>query len=103
MVVRVEPLGVELQLDEGETLLEAASRHGYYWPTICGGEVECGACYCEITGGDARLEPPQQRELLILERSGRLEPGRVMRLACCVVGTGEGGLLVRNTGVRKDS
>ena len=31
--VRVEPLGVEFDLGDGETLMAAARRAGYYWPT----------------------------------------------------------------------
>jgi ferredoxin, 2Fe-2S len=100
MVVRVEPLGIDLAVGEGETLLEAAARQGYYWPTICGGEVECGACFCEVTGGGDLLDPAERREATLLCVKNRLQEGRNMRLACCIVGKKVGGVRVNREGVR---
>ena len=42
-VVRVEPAGVDIPVDDGETLMAAAVRAGYRWPTVCGGQAQCGA------------------------------------------------------------
>jgi|HubBroStandDraft_6_1064221.scaffolds.fasta_scaffold92359_2 2Fe-2S ferredoxin len=35
MVVRVEPLGVDIDVRPGESIMAAAQRSGYYWPTHC--------------------------------------------------------------------
>jgi 2Fe-2S ferredoxin len=85
MVVRVEPSGVVIDVDEGEALMAAAVRAGYRWPSICGGLAECGACVVEIIASapdhrDADTLVEQQRLCTVPER--RLRPGAALRLAC---------------------
>ena len=41
-VVVVLPLGLELELAQGETVMAAATQAGYAWPTDCGGNADCG-------------------------------------------------------------
>ena len=55
--VRVEPLGIILHCSPNETLIRCAWRSGYYWPTICGGIGDCGACRCELAEGDHHADP----------------------------------------------
>ena len=53
--VRVEPLGVEFELQPGETLMAAAQRSGYYWPTICKGNAQCNRCAVSVVDGTGLL------------------------------------------------
>ncbi|HKT15087.1 MAG TPA: 2Fe-2S iron-sulfur cluster-binding protein, partial [Allosphingosinicella sp.] len=46
--IRVEPLGAVLYVRDGETLMQAAARQGYHWPSICQGEARCGLCSIEV-------------------------------------------------------
>lgn len=96
--IRIEPAGILLSCRPGETLIQCAWRHGYYWPTICGGAAECGACRCKVTEGLAAAEPPGDAEQLLFERMPHLRSGPEDRLACRLTATGP--LTVRKPGVR---
>jgi 2Fe-2S ferredoxin len=83
-IVRVEPKGIELAVLEGETIMEAANRLGYQWPTVCGGQASCTTCSCEVEMGADALEPMSRLERTELERVfPTLERrGLPVRLAC---------------------
>ena len=95
-VVRVEPIGIDLEVMPGETVMQAAERRGYYWPTVCGGVTECGACRCEVQSGAELAGSAEGREIQVLRGIG-LSAGR-FRLACCLVPVGP--LVVLKVGVR---
>ena len=63
--VRVEPSGITLDVRDGETVMAAARRAGYRWPTICGGLADCGACALEVveSTGALRASSPCCREI----------------------------------------
>jgi 2Fe-2S ferredoxin len=42
--VLVRPAGIELWVSHGESLMAAANRQGWYWPTSCGGSAVCNRC-----------------------------------------------------------
>ncbi len=52
--VRLEPIGVEFEVDEGETVLDAAFRQGISLPHGCK-EGQCSACKCNLVEGDVEL------------------------------------------------
>ena len=84
-IIRVDPLGVELDVRPGETLIEAAWRSGYYWPTVCYGQAECAACHVTVLEGEQHLVAPSEEELtairtLLTGPLGRSPERR--RLAC---------------------
>lgn len=60
--IRVEPLGVTFELRAGESLMAAAERAGYYWPTICKGNAQCNRCRVRVVDGSGLL-PPTSVEL----------------------------------------
>ena len=60
--VRVEPIGVTFELRPGETLMAAAQRRGYWWPTICKGNAQCNRCAVRVVDG-AGLLPAGEVEL----------------------------------------
>ena len=98
-IVRVEPLGAALEVFDGESIMAAAHRLGYYWPTICGGEGSCHTCYLRVLSGGENLtaEEPYEREgLEELRRAAR--SGDELRLACQARAVGDA--VVHKRGVR---
>ena len=57
MVVRVEPSGALIGVRQGETLMAAAERQGYRWPTICHGQAVCTACCIVLDNNLEAFEP----------------------------------------------
>ena len=49
-VVTIQPSGVEFNVETGETILEAAERHGIEFPFRCRQGV-CTACVCQQLEG----------------------------------------------------
>jgi 2Fe-2S ferredoxin len=98
--VRLEPLGFDLVVAEGETVMAAASRAGLGWPSICGGDGECRVCRLEIVKRNAPDPPYTQAEQRAAEE-GHLAGlgGAPVRLACQLVPTAA--MTVRKAGVRR--
>ncbi|MCK9900519.1 (2Fe-2S)-binding protein [Frankia sp. Cpl3] len=102
VVVRVEPVGADLQVAPGETIIEAAWRHGYHWPTTCHGQATCTICRVEVLSGTEHLTPVGADEQDVLANrlpgAARLDLTRV-RLACRAGATGR--VTVLKKGVRR--
>jgi len=83
-LVRVEPVGVSIEVRPGETLMAAAERHGYRWPTICHGQAICTACAFVPEESTDAFEPPGPVELKGLQAfAGRTYyHDKHIRLAC---------------------
>ncbi|CAI7976581.1 Ferredoxin [Frankia sp. Hr75.2] len=101
-VVRIDPVGADLELEPGETIIEAAWRLGYHWPTVCHGQATCTVCHLEVLGGIEHLTPPDDDEQDALEHrlpgAHRRDLTR-LRLACRAQATGD--VTVRKNGVRR--
>jgi ferredoxin, 2Fe-2S len=97
--ITVEPLGVVLRAAPGETVMAAAQRCGYRWPTICGGDGSCTICWVDVIAGADALGPLTEHEQRWLRASPvrRLARGDP-RLACQAVVTGS--VVVKKKGVR---
>ena len=52
--VRLEPVGIEMDVEEGETVLDAAFRQGIALMHGCK-EGQCSACKCKLIDGDIEL------------------------------------------------
>lgn len=78
--VRVEPLGIEVDVGDEESLLEGAIRAGLRWPSICHGQGQCTVCLVTVAAGANNLSQPQRAEIERLRDSGRYRPE--CRLAC---------------------
>ena len=72
----VQPLGLRVEADVGETVFEAARRAGVEIPGVCGGLGLCGKCVVRVLRG--KVSPPSRRELKLLGR--RVRAG--FRLSC---------------------
>ncbi|WP_249010812.1 MmoB/DmpM family protein [Conexibacter sp. DBS9H8] len=67
--VRFEPIGEEIDVQPGETVLDAAFRQGYNLAYGCR-EGQCSACKCFLLEGDAELKPYSSFALSDSEREG---------------------------------
>ena len=97
--VTVLPVGVKIEVSADETVMQAAIRFGYTWPTVCHGEGTCGVCFMEIVEGGDSIQPVERREREVLEGLAvrRLYAGP-LRLACQARLSGD--VTVRKRGVR---
>lgn len=74
--VTIEPTGDVIEVEEGQTLLDAALRAGIYLPHACGHGL-CGTCKVDVLDGDIDHGEASPFALMDMER----EEGRC--LACC--------------------
>ncbi len=72
----IEPLGATIEVEEGQTLLDAALRQGIYIPHACGHGL-CGTCKVQVSGGEVDHGHANPFALMDFER----DAGKT--LACC--------------------
>ncbi len=72
----IEPLGATIDVEEGQTLLDAALRQGIYIPHACGHGL-CGTCKVQVSDGEVDHGAANPFALLEMER----DDGKT--LACC--------------------
>lgn len=98
--VRVLPMDVELTVRAGESVMEAARRQGYFWPTRCRGQALCTACLFDVMSDSEDFGPvgALEREALESLRGFQERRDRRLRLACQARPCGSG--VVFKRGVR---
>lgn len=67
--VRLQPVGVEFEVEDGETVLDAAFRQGISLPHGCK-EGQCSACKCVLLEGEVELKRYSTFALNDSERDG---------------------------------
>jgi phenol hydroxylase P5 protein len=72
----IEPLGATIEVEEGQTVLDAALRQGIYLPHACGHGL-CGTCKVQVCGGEVDHGAANPFALMDFER----DEGKT--LACC--------------------
>ena len=72
----IDPLGITIDVEEGQTLLDAALRQGIYIPHACGHGL-CGTCKVQVCDGEVEHGPANPFALMDFER----DEGKT--LACC--------------------
>jgi phenol hydroxylase P5 protein len=72
----IEPLGALIEVEEGQTLLDAALRQGIYIPHACGHGL-CGTCKVQVSDGEVDHGHANPFALMDFER----DAGKT--LACC--------------------
>ena len=98
--VAVQPLNIEFEVPEGQTIMGAAQAEGYYWPTTCGGEGRCTSCACMVVSGMEHLSPRgRSEERVLVEERGPKVLEKPIRLACQAMVSG-GDVVVEKRGVR---
>jgi 2Fe-2S ferredoxin len=82
--VRVEPMGIDVEVRPGESLMRAAERLGLRWPTICHGHAECTVCCIVVDDAPDAFAPPTAPEIdgLKLFAGRTFYAGKEVRLAC---------------------
>jgi 2Fe-2S ferredoxin len=82
--VRVDPLGVTLEISHDESVMHAAERQGYRWPTLCHGQARCTVCVIDVSDDPDAFDPasPLEREGLKLFEGRSFYVDKVPRLAC---------------------
>jgi ferredoxin, 2Fe-2S len=97
--ITIQPLGVTIEAERGQTIMDAARAAGYYWPTSCDGRGECTTCAGAIEKGAQNLSPMGRYENLnIVRQRGRMALKSTIRL-CCQARV-EGDVEVRKPGVK---
>ena len=76
--VTIEPTGDVIEVEDGQTILEAALRQGVWLPFACG-HGTCGTCKVQVTDGFYDVGEASSFALLDVDR----EEGKV--LACCCI------------------
>jgi len=75
--VTIEPLGVTIEVEEDQNILDAALRQGVYLPHACGHGL-CGTCKVDVLEGDVEIgEEASPFALMDFER----DEGKC--LTCC--------------------
>jgi ferredoxin len=79
----LEPAQYTFGAAEGEALMHAGQRAGLKWPTVCGGNAQCGVCYVELLDSEGIAAPPLLNEEQMLARltAKPVRSGQI-RLAC---------------------
>ena len=75
-LLTIEPLGATIEVEEGQTVLDAALRQGIYIPHACCHGL-CGTCKVQVSDGDVDLGAANPFALMDFER----DEGKA--LACC--------------------
>ena len=102
-LVTIVPGNLQIQVEPGESLAQAAWRQGYHWPTTCWGQMECTICATVVICGEAAVVPATPEEAAaIYERMPRFRQQPGTRLACRLCVSGEG-VVVEKPGVRAPS
>jgi 2Fe-2S ferredoxin len=101
MDVLVTPGDLRFEVRPTESVIQAAWRAGYQWPTTCWGQAECGVCAMEVLEGGELLSPAGTVEAARLRSLPRRDGSR--RLACQARLVGSGTVTVRKPGVRERS
>lgn len=85
--VSIEPLGITIDVEKGESLLAAGKRAGLRWPSVCGGDAECGTCWVVVEQGADHCSPAGDVERMRLSL-GRKANDPQARLACQLLVSG---------------
>lgn len=96
--VRVLPSEIEIEVLPGESLMAAAQRQGYRWPTVCGGQGTCRTCFVRVESGQEGCATVDDLEEEGIEALRRPVDGRT-RLAC-QLRINQGPVTVTKRGVR---
>jgi ferredoxin, 2Fe-2S len=98
--VLVEPLGEAFEVNDGETVLDAALRQRFWWPQVCMAQARCRTCWVWIADGHENTLPREDLEDAALQSPSwraDVERGNI-RLACQL--RVRGPVVVERRGVR---
>jgi phenol hydroxylase P5 protein len=76
--VTIEPTGEQIEVEEGQTILQAALRQGVWLPFACG-HGTCATCKLQVLEGEVDVGAASPFALMDMER----DEGKI--LACCAM------------------
>lgn len=76
--ITIEPTGDVIEVEDGQTILDASLRQGVWLPFACG-HGTCGTCKVQVLDGDAEIGDASPFALMDMERDDGLV------LACCAM------------------
>jgi ferredoxin, 2Fe-2S len=79
--VRVMPADALIEVAAGESLMAAAKRQGWFWPTVCNGDCDCGTCWVVVHVGAEHCSAMEAAERATLATGMKAGEPRA-RLAC---------------------
>jgi ferredoxin, 2Fe-2S len=80
--ITIEPSGVTIEVEPGQTILEAALKAELAWTHTCGGQAKCTTCAYTLLKGSENVSPKSRlEEHQLVARKGRALAAK-MRLAC---------------------
>jgi ferredoxin, 2Fe-2S len=79
--VRVLPADAVVDVAAGESLMAAARRQGWFWPTVCGGDCDCGTCWVVVEHGAEHCSFMEANERATLAKGMKADEPTA-RLAC---------------------
>ena len=74
--VTIEPIGEQIEVEEGQTILAAALRQGVWLPFACG-HGTCATCKVQVLEGDVEIGDASPFALMDVER----DEGKVVELS----------------------
>jgi len=78
--IRFEPDGIEVEVPEGTTILDAARKCGAYMGSACGGVCACSTCHVYVKAGFDALSEQSEREEDIIDKAFDVQASS--RLGC---------------------
>ena len=76
--VTIEPTGEVIEVEDGQTILQAALRQGVWLPFACG-HGTCATCKVQVVEGEVDIGEASPFALMDIERDERKV------LACCAI------------------
>lgn len=64
--IKIFPQNIELDVDEGASLLSSLRKNGLYIKSSCGGVASCSDCIIKVCEGEEFLSAPPFEELSLL-------------------------------------
>jgi adenylate cyclase len=100
--ITVRPGGSVFEVGPDESIMAAARRNGFRWPTVCGGNATCRTCVFTVNEGAEHQSAPNklEAEAMTLLRRPSSRQADLVRLACQARTSGD--LTVTKPGVRPD-
>lgn len=103
-LVHVQPGGAEFEVLANESIMDAARRQNFTWPTVCQGMGACTACYVKVLEGRSHVSEMAEGERTSLDpiyyRNPQAMAGE-FRLACQM--TTKGPVTLFKRGIRRRS
>jgi 2Fe-2S ferredoxin len=66
MKVKFVPQNIEVEIKQGQTVMDAAHKNGVVIRSTCNGMPSCAECRVRVVDGDWNTNPPSRKELSLI-------------------------------------